>query len=1125
MRSLVRFASALILTSAALLAQTGQINGVVKDSTGLSVPGAAIKATQTATGVVRTATSGGDGGYVIPNLPIGPYSLEIAKEGFTRYVQTGIVLEVDSNPTVDVNMKVGAVNEQVTVEAQALQVESRTTSIGQVVDNARIMEMPLNGRDVHQLIFLAGMANFPGTASLNSVRNYPTVVVTVAGGAPDSVAYSLDGIVHQDPYNNLSLPLPFPDAVQEFKVEWSAIPAQYGYHSTATVSAVTKSGTNEFHGDLFEFVRNGDLNARDFFALKRDTLKRNQFGGTIGGPIKKDKLFFFGGYQRTTLRSDGVQNTGFVPTPAMANGDFTSLSTVLPASLGFVGNRISPALLNPVALNIVKTIPTPSDASGRLLYGLVANQDENLFSGRVDYQLSSKHSIFGRFLSAQLKQSSTFDGKNPLSINNYGLDDLDYGIALGHTWVVSTNLVSSFRAGANRTNIVKVNDQYKSWQDLGANVSPLGGNNIAATINGAFTIGGGAASPGASHNGPLWSINEDLTWIKGSHQIGFGGGIFHQQLNYWSGGGVNATGAATFDGSITGVPLADFLVGKPVTWSQGTLYGFYSRQFYRALYIQDSWKINRRLTANYGVRWEPYTAVSQTRAGQDLHFDPALFNQNVRSTIYQNAPAGLVFSGDPQYSCGNAFNCPKWNKFFPRIGFAWDPKGDGKMTIRAGYGMLGDRMSMLSLSQEQFGAPFGSQVSVSGANLTNPWTSFPGGAGGLLPAGQNPMAILAARAGFGYVSPSIPFVTLGNYVSSPLSDFHPTYVNQWNLSIQRQVGKDWLLSANYLGTSTIHFVSGTNVNPAQFLGTGACTLQTVNLAGQVVPTTYPTCSTTANQNFRRPLYLQDPSRGQYYAGIGQVDDGGTTSYEGLNLSAQKRMSRGINMLVNYTWSHCIGDQWFQNPTAGNGVIIPGNRRAWRSNCQGLDLRQLFQISMVATTPKFSNRAVRLLASDWQFAPHLEIKSAAYFTVVSGVDRALTTTPNQTPNLVGNPYPTNQSVDSWITRSAFANPDLGTYGNLGYNNLKGPGVFQLNLALSRNFAIREKKTVQLRAEAFNLPNHLNPFAPGVGPVAGNFGGLAQLNAPNFGQITNDISSNGGLTPGDYRVIQLAMKFVF
>ena len=392
MRSLVRFASALILTSAALLAQTGQINGVVKDSTGLSVPGAAIKATQTATGVVRTATSGGDGGYVIPNLPIGPYSLEIAKEGFTRYVQTGIVLEVDSNPTVDVNMKVGAVNEQVTVEAQALQVESRTTSIGQVVDNARIMEMPLNGRDVHQLIFLAGMANFPGTASLNSVRNYPTVVVTVAGGAPDSVAYSLDGIVHQDPYNNLSLPLPFPDAVQEFKVEWSAIPAQYGYHSTATVSAVTKSGTNEFHGDLFEFVRNGDLNARDFFALKRDTLKRNQFGGTIGGPIKKDKLFFFGGYQRTTLRSDGVQNTGFVPTPAMANGDFTSLSTVLPASLGFVGNRISPALLNPVALNIVKTIPTPSDASGRLLYGLVANQDENLFSGRVDYQLSSKHS-------------------------------------------------------------------------------------------------------------------------------------------------------------------------------------------------------------------------------------------------------------------------------------------------------------------------------------------------------------------------------------------------------------------------------------------------------------------------------------------------------------------------------------------------------------------------------------------------------------------------------------------------------------------------------------------------------------------------------------------------------------
>jgi hypothetical protein len=1127
MRILALVALILVLTFSAAFAQTAQINGTVRDASGLAIPGANVKATQTATGVVRTTTSGGDGGYVLPNLPVGPYLVEVTKEGFSKYAQTGIVLEVNAAPTVDVSMKVGAVSEQVTVEATALQTETRTASIGQVVDNARIMELPLNGRDVHQLIFLAGMATYPGQASLQSVRNYPTVVVTVAGGAPDSVAYNLDGVVHQDPYNNLSLPLPFPDAVQEFKVEWNAIPPQYGYHSTATVNAVTKSGTNQLHGDAFEFLRNGDLNANDFFSnkngLPRDTYKRNQFGGTLGGPFKKDKLFFFGGYERTSLRSDGVQNTAFIPTAAMVNS-------------------IPPNLLNPVALAIWKTLPPAVDASGQTSYRQIADLDQNLGTGKFDYQINEKQSVFVRLTFAKLNQTSTYDGKNPLSIANYGLNDLDYGFALGHTWVVNPNLVGSLRIGVNRTNISKVPDSYGSFADFGANVSPLGGKNIAIAVNGAFNIGGGAASIGQSHNGPLWSIVEDLTWVKGSHQIGFGGSIYHQQLNYWSGGGVNATGLATFDGSVSGVsPLVDFLEGRPVTWSQGTLYGFYSRQTYQALYIQDSWKITKRLTANFGVRWEPYTAVYQSRPYQDLHFDQALFNQNVHSAYFKYAPAGLVFSGDSQYGCGNSFNCSKWDKFFPRVGLAWDPKGNGRMTIRAGYGMLGDRMSMLSLSQEQFGAPFGNQVSVAGANLTNPWATYAGGAGGLLPPGQNPLAILAARSGFGYQAPDIPFVTAGTYIDSPLNDFHPTYVNQWNLSIQRQLGNEWLVSANYLGSSTIHFVSGAQTNPAIFLGLGPCTLQRVNSVGQVVPMSYPVCSTTANQNFRRPLYMQNPLQGQYYASVGRVDDGGTQTYEGLNLSAQKRFSHGLNLLANYTYSHCIGDQWAQNPTNA-GVSIPGNRRQWRGNCVGIDLRQLFQLSVVATTPKFSSRAVRVLASGWQFAPSMEIKSAQFFSALAGVDTALSSVPGQPAKLLNkNPYPSNQSVDHWLDPNAIGGGctaaqtlagqtatciPQGTYGNLGLNNLKGPGVFQLDLALSRNFAIREAKTLQVRGEAFNLPNHLNPFTPGQGPTGGTvLGGQQNRNAPNFGKITSDISGNGGLLQGDYRVVQLAMKFIF
>ena len=479
--------------------------------------------------------------------------------------------------------------------------------------------------------------------------------------------------------------------------------------------------------------------------------------------------------------------------------------------------------------------------------------------------------------------------------------------------------------------------------------------------------------------------------------------------------------------------------------------------------------------------------------------------------MFSNAPAGLFFPGDPQYTSGKYINGPVWNKFFPRVGLAWDPQGNGRMTIRAGFGLYGDRAMMLAGTQMYFSAPFGNTVNASGGTLTNPWATTAGG---------NPLASLGALQGVGVYAHNLPFPIGGTYVNTDMNNFHPVYMNQWNVSIQRQVGKDWLLSANYLGNSTIHMISGEDVNPAVFLGTGPCTLQTAT-----GPVSYPTCSTTANQNTRRVLSLLNPAQGQYYSGIGTIDDGGTASYEGLYLSAQKRLSHGVTAQANYTWSHCISDVYNQNPTS-TGVAPPTNRRQFRSNCQGNDLRQQFVLSVVATTPKFSSRALRILASDWQVAPILEIKSAAFFSVFSGTDRALTTVASQTPNFVSpNPYPSNQSVSNWISSSAFANPALGTYGNLGYNNMKGPGVFQLNMALSRTFAIREKKTIQLRAEAFNLPNHLNAFAPGAAPNAGQAGANVSLTAPNFGQITNDISGNNGLTSGDYRVVQIAMKFVF
>ena len=1137
MRNVALLGVCLFLAGTAAWGQTGQINGTIRDASGLAIPGAAIKATQTATAVVRATVSGADGGYVLPNLPIGPYLIEVTKDGFTKYVQSGIVLEVNTAPTIDVAMRVGSVNEQVTVDAAAVQVETRTTSVGQVVDTARVLEMPLNGREVHELIFLAGMANYPGTASLNTVRNYPTVVVSVAGGAPDSVAYNLDGVIHQDPYNNLSLPLPFPDALQEFKVETSAVPAQYGYHSTAAVNAVTKSGTNQFHGDLFEFLRNGDLNANDFFnnqvGRPRDTLKRNQYGGTVGGPIRKDKLFFFGGYQRTDLRSDGVQSTYFIPTADMANGNFTAIASPacnggaqvnLPGSLGFANNQISPTLLSPVSLNVLKTFPTTTDPCGRTGYQLASKNDEDLITAKIDWQASSKNSVFGRLTTAKLNQGSTYDGKNPLSINSYGFNDLDYSLVLGDTFVAGPTLVNSFKISASRTNIVKIPDNYHPWSYFGGNVSPLAGDVIAIAAGNEFAVGGGAAAPGASHNGPLWSVFDDVNWVKGAHQITFGGSIYRQMLNYYS--APFAQGTATFDGSYSGVGhgaaiLTDFMLGHPASFQQGTAYGFYSRQYYASLYIQDSWKISSRLTANVGVRWEPYLSVFQKDSHQDEHFDPALFAAGVHSAYFQNAPAGIVFSGDPQYNCGNSFNCNDWHKFFPRVGLAWDPKGDGKMTIRAAYGMFGDRMSMLSLSQEQFGPPFGNIVSLSGVNLTNPWASYPG-VPGTLPAGQNPMAVLSAQDAIGHQAATIPFLPFGTYVTSPLTNFHPTYVNQWNLSIQRQFGQGWLISANYLGTSTIHFISGESVDPAQYIPGFSATATGCPAA----PSGLFPYSCTQNTNSRRVLYQQSATQGRF-GGIGIADDGGTGSYEGLTISAQRRFSTGLNILANYTYSHCISDPWNQNPTAA-GVAIPGARRQWRSNCVGTDLRHLFNLSAVYTTPKFNSRSARILGSNWEIAPILMIKSGPYFSVLAGPDVALTGVPGQPASWKGiSPYPANRNVDHWLDPNAFTLPATGTYGNLGLNNLQGPGVFQLNLALSRNFPVGEKRSFQLRGEAFNLPNHLNPFTPGISPISGTlFGGQVNYaGTSNFGQITSDISGNNGQQGGDFRVVQMALKFIF
>src|SRR5437867_893548 len=468
-----------ILSSVTLSAQsTAQLSGTVRDQSGAVLPGVEVTVTQTATGLTRSMVTNETGSYVLPNLPIGPYRLEASLPGFRMFVQTGIVLQVSASPVINILMEVGQVAETVEVQADAALVETRNTGIGQVIDNVRVMELPLNGRQVTELIILSGAA--VGGGAQNTPRNYPTDIISVGGGSNDGLTFMLDGGVHNDPYGNQALPLPFPDALQEFKVETSAVPAQYGYHSAGAVNVVTKSGSNEFHGSLFEFVRNRIFNARNTFATERDGLKRNQFGGVIGGPIVQNKLFFFGGLQTTLQRSDPKGNTTFAPTPQMLAGDWTTYASAACQSTGamtlrapfgtggFAPNTIDPALLSKPAVELVRrTNATTVDGCGRVLFGRKTNADEWLPVAKMDYQVSQKQSSFGRFQLARLDTPSDYDGQSIISISNPNFYRRVKSFVLGDTYSVSPTMVSSFCGDILRSTIVKIFPAFFMWCDLG----------------------------------------------------------------------------------------------------------------------------------------------------------------------------------------------------------------------------------------------------------------------------------------------------------------------------------------------------------------------------------------------------------------------------------------------------------------------------------------------------------------------------------------------------------------------------------------------------------------------------------------------------------------------------------
>ena len=533
-----------IFTITALAQSTAvvQITGVVTDAGGASVPVAAIRATQVETGFTRNAETSPDGSYILSNLPIGPYKLEVSAKGFKSYLQQGIILQVNTNPVVNIVLQVGDLAQQIEISANATMVETQVNGISQVIDQQRVVDLPLNGRQPTQLILLSGGAVTAPPSDMASTKNYPTsTTISVGGGQANGTYYLLDGADHNDAFGSINLPVPFPDILQEFSVQTNSIPASYGERAGAAVNIVTKSGTNELHGSAFEFLRNGATNARNFFAAAKDSLKRNQFGGTLGAPLIKNRLFIFGGYQGTRIRTAPPTSTVFVATPAALQGDFSQLESAacgrartLTDPLGgtFPDNKIPVSRFTPQALAFLKYVPISNDPCGKLLFPIPNNSDEDQGLTRVDWIHTTSHSVFGRYYVTDWRNPGVYDGHNLLLTTRAGVLDRVQSATLGDTFTLGPGAVNTLHLTWLRERVTRgAAGGLPTAQEIGLNVAPSPDNFPLFSISNHFSTFCGTCSR-AHVNSGSWQVADDFNLVRGIHQFSFGADLIRRSLDF-----------------------------------------------------------------------------------------------------------------------------------------------------------------------------------------------------------------------------------------------------------------------------------------------------------------------------------------------------------------------------------------------------------------------------------------------------------------------------------------------------------------------------------------------------------------------------------------------------------------
>jgi hypothetical protein len=1062
----------------------GSLLGRVTDPAGAGVAGAQVTATQEGTGFSRAATTDAEGFYVIPSLQPAAYNLAVEAKGFSTTKEHGVTLLADQSLTVNLSLKLGSVTEVVTVTTNAVQVDTSTSSLKQVIEQQRISELPLNGRNAAQLTLLvAGAVNSPnGGADQGATKTFPgAVTYSTNGTRQDSISYQLDGGNYIDEYTNVNQPFPFPDALLEFSVQTSNYSAEYGENAGGVVNVITKSGTNSFHGDAFEFVRNPIFNAQNFFATPTtpDRIKRNQYGGTVGGPVIHDKTFFFVGYQRTAFRNlvlgsshvvGQTDITNFLATggpgatPGKLDPGVAKMLGIDPATGVYLGSAAKFSLAGP--------LPTGSNPTVAFSKPDIENFDSGM--GKIDHSIGKSDKITARYEFDRFTKAPVF---NPLELVAY--TDATFSIvaqnALIHeTHIFSPTLINDFRASYSRE--VSTRGPAPNAANLTTfETAPLPFEPSPSAIQGigvqsGFSFGDNPTGIFTRNN---FTYADDVSWEKGKHDIHFGGMIEWSQVDlnnqFNQPGIVNFCTQDTYaiNGYPKGEPAAlptyqNFLAGTMCDGNAtGNGYAFQqgageykaNRDKFPGLYIQDNFHMTARLTLNLGLRYEPAIPWSDN-GDRWAQVNLAAMAANIRSKVYPNAPPGIFFSSqngisDPQMP-KNALNS-SLNHFAPRVGFAYDVFGDGKTSLRGGGGIFYDSRAEGMLSNRFVDEwPFSPQFILSTAGNSSPTVGSTAGSFSdplcTLPATQAALNCSGAQAASYPKFPS-PFPAPTNFAyNPPFNEIavtydpsgvdHVTTVYEWNLTVEHQLPAGFLLRAAYVGSRTLHILETQYYNAgvpcnsptSNVACTGKANVGLANLTVcEATGGTVASCQGDANKS--GALFKPNTFSTTVQADINDVN----ANYNALQTSLEKRMSHGFTLLANYTYSKSLDDLPFGEGVTGFDTgysALPlnnPNRHGFDYGPSSFDHTHVFTGSYVWQSPSLTGHSslVHHLLGDYELGGILSAASGRPITILQGTELSGTGIGNDRGTYIAgvNPYSsttcgTTVNCVSWLNPAAF-----------------------------------------------------------------------------------------------------------